>query len=106
MHGGGAALRVQLGQPLARDDGDDGAGGAFAGRLRRVGAGGGLGAEVGDADPVRPSGLDPGLDGGPRVVHVDVDVPQPVPADDDERVPERVEPPRSRSTAASSASRR
>lgn len=41
---------------------------------------------------MRPSGLDPGLDGGPRVVHVDVDVPQPVPADDDERVPERVEP--------------
>ena len=50
------------------------------------------GGEVGDPDPVRPPGLDARLHGGPGVVDVHVDVPQPVAADHDERVPEGVEP--------------
>ena len=41
-------------------------------------------------------GLDARLDGGARVVHVHMDVPQPVAADHDERVAEGVEPGRSR----------
>ena len=45
--------------------------------------------EVGDPDPVRPAGLDAGLDGGADVVDVHVDVPQAVAADHDERVAER-----------------
>ncbi len=48
--------------------------------------------EVGDADPVRPAGLHARLHGGARVVHVHMDVPQSVAADDDEGVPEGVEP--------------
>ncbi len=48
--------------------------------------------EVGDADAVRPSGLDARLHGGARVVDVHMDVPQPVAADHDEGVPEGVEP--------------
>lgn len=51
-----------------------------------------VGAEVGDPDPVRPAGLDPGLHRRTRVVDMDVDVPEPVPADHDERVTEPVEP--------------
>ena len=64
------------------------------------------GPEVGDADPVRPPGLDARLHGRAGVVDVDVDVPQPVAADDDERVAERVEPLPQPATAASSASSR
>ena len=51
-------------------------------------AGGDLLGEVGDPHPVRPAGLDPGLDGGADVVDVDVDVPEPLAADDDEGVAE------------------
>lgn len=56
-------------------------------RSRSPGPGGGLG-EVGDPDLVRPSGPDPGLDGGARVVHVDVHVPQAVAAADHQGVAE------------------
>ena len=49
--------------------------------------------EVGDPDPVRAAGGDPGLDGGADVVDVDVDVPQPVAADHHERVAEPGERP-------------
>ena len=45
--------------------------------------------EVGDPDPVRAAGDDPGLDRGTDVVDVDVDVPQALAADHDERVAER-----------------
>ena len=44
--------------------------------------------EVGDPDPVRPAGLDAGLDRRADVVDVHVDVPQALAADDDERVAE------------------
>ena len=47
--------------------------------------------EVGDPDPVRAAGLDPGLDGGADVVDVHVDVPQALVADHDQGVPERAE---------------
>ena len=61
---------------------------ALGGALAAPGLGDLLG-EVGDPDPVRPPGVDAGLDRGADVVDVDVDVPQPVAADDDERVAER-----------------
>ncbi|GFN07493.1 hypothetical protein Smic_60490 [Streptomyces microflavus] len=51
-----------------------------------------LGGEVGDPDPVRPPGLDARLHGGPGVVDMDVDVPEPVAAHHDQGVAERVEP--------------
>ncbi|CAM5237723.1 hypothetical protein SVIOM74S_09329 [Streptomyces violarus] len=91
-HGGRAGLGVQPGQALAGHHGHDGTLGALAGRP--LGAGGVHVpcAEVGDPDPVGPPGLDTGLDGGARVVDMDMDVPQPVAADHDERVAERVEP--------------
>src|SRR5690606_22217447 len=84
-HRGRARLGVQPGQALARDDGHDGPPGTL-GEGGASGAGGVDvgGTEVGDPDPVGPPGLDPGLDGGPGVVDVDVDVPQPVAADHDE----------------------
>jgi hypothetical protein len=46
---------------------------------------------VGDGDAVRASGGQPCLDRGADVIGVDVDVPQPVAADHDERVAEPVE---------------
>lgn len=49
-----------------------------------------------DPDLVRAPGLDPGLHGGARVVHVDVHVPQSVAAADHQRVAERAEPPAQR----------
>ena len=80
----------QLGEPVAR-------------RRRRprrgvpgTGAGGGTGASGVTEIRYGPAGLDAGLDGGPDVGDVDVDVPLParrgVDADDDEAVAERGEP--------------
>ncbi len=83
--GGGARLGAQSGEPGTGDDGDDGPGG----QLGFPGAGGA--AEVGDGDAVGAAGLDAGLDGGARVVGVDVDVPQAVAADDDQGVAQGVE---------------
>ena len=82
---GGAGLFEQRAQPGAGGDGDDPApaalGLARAGRLHLLG-------EVGDPDPVRAAGPDAGLDRGTDVVDVHVDVPQPVAADDHQRVAE------------------
>ena len=44
---------------------------------------------MGDTHPARDAGPDAGLQGRANVVDVDMDVPQPVAADHDERVPER-----------------
>ena len=74
-------------QARAGGDRDDPAAAARSARCAR-GRGDLLG-EVGDPDPVRAPGGDAGLDGGADVVDVDVDVPQPLAADDDERVAER-----------------
>ena len=41
-------------------------------------------AEVGDADPVRAPRFEARLDGRARIVHMDMDVPQAVAADDDQ----------------------
>ena len=84
---GRAGLREQLLEPRARGDHDHLAAGA---RRRQVPATAlDLLGEVGDPDPVRATGLDPGLHRGADVVDVDVDVPQAVAADHDERVAER-----------------
>ena len=68
-------------------DGHDRA--ALAGAPPWRARGGDLLGEVRDPDPVRAAGLDAGLDRGAHVVDVHVHVPQPVAADDDERVAER-----------------
>ena len=86
------ASRAQLGQALPGDDGDDGPLHLLAGRTSGAAGVHVAGAEVGDPDPVRPARLDARLHGRARVVDVDMDVPQPVAADDDERVAEPVEP--------------
>ena len=44
--------------------------------------------EVGDADLLRPTGVDGGLDGGPDVVGVDVAVPDAVATDHDDGIPD------------------
>ena len=79
----------QLGEPVARDDGDDR---PHPGLRRR----GRDGRERADRDAVGPACLDPRLDGGPDVDGVDVDVPLAaagrVDADDHEAVPERGQP--------------
>ena len=80
----GAGLLEQLGQPRPRGDRDDRPAGRAGLRL----AGGDLLGEVGHPDPVRPAGLDAGLDGGAHVVDVDVDVPEPLAADHDQGVAE------------------
>jgi hypothetical protein len=91
-HGGRAGLAVEPRQTLARHHGDDGPLGALPGRPFGTGGVDVAEPEVGDPDPVRPSGLDARLHGGARVVDVHVDVPQAVAADHDERVAEGVQP--------------
>ena len=83
-----AGFSEQLLQPGPRGDGDDLA--AAARGTPRPGLGDLLG-EVGDLDAVRTARRDARLDRGADVVHVDVDVPQAVAADDDERVAEPAE---------------
>jgi hypothetical protein len=83
---GDARRGEQRRQTVARGDRQD-----RAALRRRRAPPTGVVAERGDPDAVRPAGLDAGLDRGTRVVDVDVDVPQPVAADDDERVAERRE---------------
>ena len=65
--------------------------GAASGRVRRLADPAlllDLLGQVGHPDPLRAPRIHPGLDRGPDVVGVDVAVPQPVPADDDDRVPD------------------
>ena len=84
-----AGLLEQRRQPGAGGHRDDAAAGP--------GCGGSAGCrplldllgEVGDPDPVRTAGGDAGLDRGADVVDVDVDVPQALAADHDQRVAER-----------------
>lgn len=45
--------------------------------------------QVRDFDPVRPTRLNSGFDGCPHVVDVNVNVPQPCPSDNHERITER-----------------
>ena len=84
----GARLGEQRRQAGTGGDRDDAPAAAGLGALP---VGGGLLGEVGHPHPVGPPGLDPGLEGRPDVVDVDVDVPEPVAADDDEGVAERRE---------------
>ena len=85
---------MTLAPALCEERGQAGAGGhghhGPAVSVGHLGAGGGdLLGEVGDPDPVRPTGGDAGLDRGAHVVDVDVDVPQPLAADHHERVTQR-----------------
>ena len=109
MPGGGPAAGRALDHDragVAEEPGEAGAGGdrddPAAGRAASARLRGGLDllGEVGDPDPVRPAGGDAGLDRGADVVDVDVDVPQPLAADHDERVAERRQVALERSTAA------
>ena len=80
------ASREQVDQTRAGRDGHQLAAAALAALL--AGSGDLLG-EVGDLDPARATGLDAGLDRGADVVDVDVDVPEALAADHDQRVAER-----------------
>ena len=99
------ALAEQRGQAGPGGDRHDPA----ARRARSARSRGGLDllGEVGDPDPVRAAGGDAGLDRSTDVVDVDVDVPQPLAADDDQGVAERRRGrPCRRSTAAGSSESR
>ena len=100
-HDGRAASLEQPRQARARRAGDQATPGA-AGRAGRAGPGARLLGEAGDPDPVRPAGVDPGLDRGADVVDVHVDVPQAAAADDDQGVAEPVQRGAQRGDRASS----
>ena len=81
-----AGVAEQPGEAWAGGHRHDPAAGPFLGALRgRLD----LLGEVGDADPVGSAGGEAGLDRGPDVVDVDMDVPQPLTADHHEGVAER-----------------
>ncbi len=89
MQDGGAGPVAQLGEARPADHAEHRAGARLALAVGAAGArAGGCLGEVGDPDPVRTAGLDPGLDGGARVVDVHVDAPEPVAAADHQRVAE------------------